>query len=255
MKSIYFNCCPTEIEFNLNIILKVKNIINYLKVSNLLKVKKTIIEAFLVIKLFTWLNTENSLVIKNTNDLQFFFKTFLFYEYFCFFDKNSRYYLKKFELSIKTKKESLLDIVKFLKRNILINNKYLIDIYVYDIIGKKNRFSVNYLITSLQTNLRHYIIVKTNEVEPLPSVTFFFKSAYWIEREVWDMFGIFFKNHLDLRRILTDYGFKGHPLRKDFPVTGYVDLFYDEKEKKLVYTDSELSQEFRNFTFLNLWKK
>jgi len=85
MKSIYFNCCPTEIEFNLNIILKVKNIINYLKVSNLLKVKKTIIEAFLVIKLFTWLNTENSLVIKNTNDLQFFFKTFFILWIFLFF--------------------------------------------------------------------------------------------------------------------------------------------------------------------------
>ena len=254
MKNISINWNSNKLQYNLNVILKIKNIINYLKVSNFIKFKKYFIAFFLNKKLFTWLNTQNSISVNRKNNLHFFFKTFLFYEYFSIFNKNSRYFIKKFELFIKTKKETLLDIVKFLKHNMLIGNKYLIDIYVYDILGKKNRFTVNYLVTSIQSNLKHFIIVKTAEIDPLPTVTSYFKSAYWVEREVWDMFGIFFKNHLDLRRILTDYGFKGHPLRKDFPVTGYVDLFYDEKEKKLVYTDSELSQEFRNFTFLNLWK-
>lgn len=239
---------------SLNAILKIKNIINYLKVSNFIKFKKCFAKTFLNKKLFTWLNTDSILTFNYNNDLQFFFKTFLFYEYFSIFNKNSRYFIKKFEIFLKTKKETLLYLVRYLKQNILIGNKYLIDIYVYDVLGKKNRFTVNYLITSVQSNLKHFIVVKTTEIDPLPTVTCYFKSAYWVEREVWDMFGIFFKNHLDLRRILTDYGFKGHPLRKDFPVTGYVDLFYDEKEKKLVYTNSELSQEFRNFTFLNLWK-
>jgi len=129
----------------------------------------------------------------------------------------------------------------------------VIDIVTVDYPGKKNRFKVIYLLLSVDYNVRLRLSVETNEVDPLYSITGLFAGASWMEREVWDMFGIFFVAHPDLRRILTDYGFEGHPLRKDFPLTGYVELFYDDSKKRIVYEPVSLAQEYRNFDFVNPW--
>lgn len=122
------------------------------------------------------------------------------------------------------------------------------DVVVYDVPQNVNRFTIIYALNSLHFNTRFYTAFQTNEITPVPSLTKTFKTAYWIEREIWDMFGILFLKHSDLRRILTDYNFVGHPLRKDFPTTGFIDIFYDEKEKKIEYTPIELAQEYRNYT-------
>jgi NADH:ubiquinone oxidoreductase subunit C len=124
----------------------------------------------------------------------------------------------------------------------------LIEIAVSDVPGKKNRFSIAYLLFSYLYNVRCVLIVKTDEITPLESCTLLFKSANWLEREVWDMFGIFFSDHPDLRRILTDYGFSGHPLRKEFPLTGFKDLYYKEHIKKVAYVQVILAQELRDST-------
>jgi NADH-quinone oxidoreductase subunit C len=107
---------------------------------------------------------------------------------------------------------------------------------------------------SLSRNIRVKIRVSANERVPVPSVTGVFSSAGWWEREVWDLFGIFFSGHTDLRRILSDYGFEGHPLRKDFPLTGYVEVRYDDSQKRVVYEPVSLTQEFRDFDFMSPWE-
>jgi NADH/F420H2 dehydrogenase subunit C len=135
-----------------------------------------------------------------------------------------------------------------LNKHTLFQYKQLVDIACYDFPGKKYRFSVNYILYSFKYNTRLIVIVKTNEVIPLPSITSLFKSANWLEREVWDLYGVFFDAHPDLRRILTDYGFSGHPLRKDFPLTGFVEVYYNDSKKRLRYEPVELAQEYRTFT-------
>jgi NADH-quinone oxidoreductase subunit C len=130
---------------------------------------------------------------------------------------------------------------------------------VMDIAGmdwptRENRFEVVYNLLSVSLNHRARIIVSTNEAEPVPSVHGVWPVATWWEREAYDMFGIAFSGQPDLRRILTDYGFEGHPLRKDFPLTGYVEVRYDEERKQVVYEPVKLTQDFRNFDFVSPWE-
>ena len=116
------------------------------------------------------------------------------------------------------------------------------------------RFEVVYNLLSLSHNQRIRLKVPTDERSPVPSMVQLFNSAGWFEREVWDMFGIFFTDHPDLRRMLTDYGFEGHPLRKDFPLTGYVEVRYDDEQKRVVYEPVKLTQDFRSFDFMSPWE-
>jgi NADH-quinone oxidoreductase subunit C len=125
----------------------------------------------------------------------------------------------------------------------------LVDIAVYDRPGKRYRFTILYHLLSINYGKRIKSLVQTDELTDLPSSTSLYSSAGWQEREVWDLFGIYFTNHLDLRRILTDYGFSGFPLRKDFPLTGFLEVFYSDEQKRVVYQPVELSQEFRNFNY------
>lgn len=133
--------------------------------------------------------------------------------------------------------------------------KVLMDVTAVDYPSRPLRFEVVYNLLSVQYNARIRIKTSINEVNPLGSSTQVYSSAGWWEREVWDMFGIFFSNHPDLRRILTDYGFQGHPLRKDFPLTGYVEVRYDDSEKRVITESLELTQEFRFFDFSSPWEQ
>ena len=119
---------------------------------------------------------------------------------------------------------------------------------------RTRRFDVVYNLLSLTHNRRIRVKLETDEETPVPSVVNVFSAANWWEREVWDLFGIYFSDHPDLRRILTDYGFDGHPLRKDFPLTGYVEVRYDDEQKRVVYEPVKLAQEFRRFDFLSPWE-
>ncbi len=141
----------------------------------------------------------------------------------------------------------------FLKNNSFTQFKLLVDITAVDYPKRNFRFEIVYLLLSVLFNNR--LIVKTNikETMPITSITEIFVNANWFEREIWDMFGIFFYNNFDLRRILTDYGFRGFPLRKDFPLTGYVEVRYDENKRKIITEPLELAQEYRNFDFIKSW--
>jgi NADH-quinone oxidoreductase subunit C len=119
---------------------------------------------------------------------------------------------------------------------------------------RDERFDVVYNLLSIRYNLRVRVKVTTDEDTAVPSVTSIFSAAGWFERETWDLFGIYFDGHPDLRRIMTDYGFEGHPLRKDFPLTGYVELRYDDEQKRVVYEPVKLTQDFRSFDFLSPWE-
>ena len=130
----------------------------------------------------------------------------------------------------------------------------LCDICGVDYPDRPERFDVVYNLLSLKLNQRIRLKVETDEEQPVPSAIGLFSAAGWLEREAWDLFGIYFADHPDLRRILTDYGFEGHPLRKDFPLTGYVELRYDEEQKRVVYEPVKLKQEFRSFDFLSPWE-
>ena len=158
------------------------------------------------------------------------------------------------QLEIQINKESLLDVVIFLKKNNLTKFRQLIDITAVDYIGSENRFKMIYLFLSHEYNLRINITFSINENEVVNSLTKIFPSANWMEREVFDMYGIRFKDHPDLRRILTDYNFKGHPLRKDFPLTGFNEVRYSEKDKKVIYEPVKLEQNYRNFDFESPWE-
>lgn len=158
------------------------------------------------------------------------------------------------ELTLKTTKTYVPAIANFLKNHSLAQFKTLIELTAYDEPSKKNRFTVLYSLLSIQFNTRLQICLKTDEILPILSLTHLYKSAFWAEREVWDLYGIFFTGHNDLRRILTDYNFNGHPLRKDFPLSGYSDLFYDDKKKRLVYAPAEIVQEYRVFNLSSPWK-
>ena len=157
-------------------------------------------------------------------------------------------------LEIQINKESLLDVVIFLKKNSSTKFRQLIDITAVDYIGSENRFKMIYLFLSHEYNLRINITFSINENEVVNSLTKIFPSANWMEREVFDMYGIKFNDHPDLRRILTDYGFSGHPLRKDFPITGHSEVRYSEEKKKVVYEPVKLEQNYRNFDYSSPWE-
>ena len=158
------------------------------------------------------------------------------------------------QLEIQIDKESLLDVVIFLKKNNSTKFRQLIDITAVDYIGSENRFKMIYLLLSHEYNLRINITFSINENEVVNSLTKIFPSANWMEREVFDMYGIKFNDHPDLRRILTDYGFSGHPLRKDFPITGHTEVRYSEEKKKVVYEPVKLEQNYRNFDYSSPWE-
>lgn len=144
-------------------------------------------------------------------------------------------------------------ILKFLKNHTQSQFKILSDLTAADYPEKKNRFEIIYNLLSITYNTRITIITYIDEIISVDSITSIYKCANWFEREVWDMFGIFFLNNKDLRRILTDYGFKGHPLRKDFPLTGYIEVRYDYTEKRVITEKVSLAQDYRDFTFSSNW--
>jgi NADH-quinone oxidoreductase subunit C len=149
---------------------------------------------------------------------------------------------------------ALLTVLAFLRDDSRCRFTLLCDICGVDHPERPQRFEVVYNLLSMALNQRIRLKVATGEGEPVPSAVGLFNSAGWWEREAWDLFGIYFDGHPDLRRILTDYGFDGHPLRKDFPLTGYVELRYDETQKRVVYEKVQLKQEFRSFDFLSPWE-
>jgi len=158
------------------------------------------------------------------------------------------------ELLIEIDENNLIDVIQFLKSNENCKFKQLIDIAGVDYPENEKRFELIYLFLSHENNLRIKLLIKFETSKAINSITKIFPSANWMEREVFDMYGIKFKSHPDLRRILTDYGFKGHPLRKDFPLTGFNEVRYSEKEKKVVYEPVKLEQNYRNFDFESPWE-
>tara|TARA_Y100001958_G_C21190183_1_gene518483 strand:- start:645 stop:1247 length:603 start_codon:yes stop_codon:yes gene_type:complete len=162
--------------------------------------------------------------------------------------------IKNEEILINVKIEYLYSTLLFLKTNENCKFKQLIDILGADYPNSENRFKIYYLLLSHEKNLRVKITIQFNIDEKIPSITKLYPSANWMEREVFDMYGIKFKNHPDMRRILTDYGFNGHPLRKDFPLTGFKEVRYSEKDKKVIYEPVKLEQDYRNFDFESPWE-
>ncbi|MDA8688115.1 NADH-quinone oxidoreductase subunit C [Candidatus Pelagibacter bacterium] len=158
------------------------------------------------------------------------------------------------ELLVEVDDKDLIDVVQFLKSNENCKFRQLIDIAGVDYPEDEKRFELVYLFLSHEYNTRIKLLIKFQLDQIINSITKIFLSANWMEREVFDMYGIKFKNHPDLRRILTDYGFKGHPLRKDFPLTGFNEVRYSEKEKKVIYEPVKLEQNYRNFDFESPWE-
>lgn len=158
------------------------------------------------------------------------------------------------EIIVNVKRDAIKDVLNFLKTDGKSRFEQLIGITAADYPQDVERFEVVYLLSSLKFNRRLIVKIRTDEATPVETATTVYNSAGWYEREVWDMFGVKFAGHQDLRRILTDYGFEGHPLRKDFPLTGYYEVRYDESQKKVVYEDVNLNQEFRNFDYLSPWE-
>ena len=158
------------------------------------------------------------------------------------------------ELLIVINDTDLIDVVQFLKSNENCQFRQLIDIAGVDYPEDEKRFELVYLFLSHEHNARIKLLIKFQLGQTIDSIIKIFPSANWMEREVFDMYGIKFKNHPDLRRILTDYGFKGHPLRKDFPLTGFNEVRYSEKDKKVIYEPVKLEQNYRNFDFESPWE-
>lgn len=158
------------------------------------------------------------------------------------------------ELTVAVKRDSIVQVLGYLRDSVNCQFKQLMDICGVDYPENENRFEVVYNLLSLTHNFRVRVTLQTNEDDAVPTVTGLFSSAGWFEREAWDLFGIYFSGHPDLRRILTDYGFEGHPLRKDFPLTGYVEVRYDDEKKRIVYEPVKLTQEFRTFDFMSPWE-
>ena len=150
--------------------------------------------------------------------------------------------------------ENIISTILFLKTNEKCRFKQLIDITAVDYPEKEKRFKIVYLLLSHEKNLRIVINTHINEKTVVPSITKIFPSANWMEREVFDMYGVSFKDHPDLRRILTDYGFEGYPLRKDFPLTGHTEVRYSEAKKKVISEKVKLDQEYRDFDFESPWE-
>lgn len=158
------------------------------------------------------------------------------------------------ELTLAVGRESVPDVLKFLKGDARCLFDCFIDIAGVDYPERKRRFEVVYHLLSPRQNLRIRIKTSTDEATPVPSVAEIFPAANWFEREAFDLYGILFSDHPDLRRILTDYGFQGHPLRKDFPLTGFVEVRYDEEQKRVIYEPVKLAQEFRSFDAMSPWE-
>ena len=158
------------------------------------------------------------------------------------------------QLFIDVDVEDIISTILFLKTNQKCKFKQLIDITAVDYPQREKRFKIVYLLLSHENNLRIIINTSIDEKETVPSITKIFPSANWMEREVFDMYGISFKDHPDLRRILTDYGFKGYPLRKDFPLTGHTEVRYSEEKKKVISEPVKLDQEYRDFDFESPWE-
>lgn len=213
------------------------------------------------LKSFQWglprvsaLKVRNNILYKNNNDINWYFIYYIILMLGKFIKKikisRGEYHIYLNDYNDITK------ILYFLKYNINCQFKSLIAICGIDFIGSlKERFEINYNILSIKYWKRIHIKINIDEFIGVPSIIKVFKNANWYEREIWDMYGIFFKNHADLRRILTDYGFDGFPLRKDFPQTGYIELRYNYDYKHLVYEPLELAQEFRSFDFLSPWNQ
>ena len=158
------------------------------------------------------------------------------------------------QLYINIESEDLLNVVLFIKNNENTKFRQLIDITVVDYPENSQRFKVVYLFLSHEFNQRIILSYLINENEVIPSLTSIFPAANWMEREVFDMYGVKFKDHPDLRRILTDYGFEGHPLRKDFPLTGHTEVRYSEDQKKVISEPVKLEQNYRNFDYESPWE-
>ena len=158
------------------------------------------------------------------------------------------------QLFINIDSNNLISSILFLKTNEKCRFRQLIDITAVDYPEKEKRFKVVYLLLSHENNLRILINMNIDEKTLVPSITKIFPSANWMEREVFDMYGVSFKDHPDLRRILTDYGFEGYPLRKDFPLTGHTEVRYSEEKKKVIYEPVKLDQQYRDFDFESPWE-
>ena len=156
------------------------------------------------------------------------------------------------ELTLVAPRERVVEVLKALRDQFQFQQ--CLDVCGADYPDREERFEVVYHLLSLTKNARVRVKVTTDEVQPVPSVIDVYPSAGWFEREAYDMYGMVFEGHPDMRRLLTDYGFEGHPLRKDFPMTGYVEVRYDEEQKRVVYEPVKLTQEFRTFDFLSPWE-
>jgi NADH-quinone oxidoreductase subunit C len=158
------------------------------------------------------------------------------------------------ELAIVVEREAVVHVLKFLRDDVNCQFAQLMDVCGADYPGREPRFDVVYNLLSLVHNRRIRVKVSTSADVPVPTATGVFSSAGWWERETWDMYGILFRDHPDLRRILSDYGFEGYPLRKDFPLTGYTEVRWDDEQKRIVYEPVTLAQDFRTFDFLSPWE-
>jgi NADH-quinone oxidoreductase subunit C len=158
------------------------------------------------------------------------------------------------ELMMTVKRDAIVRVLTFLRDDPKCLFKQLSELCGADYPDREERFDVVYNLLSLKHNQRIRVKLRASEDTPVPTVTGVFRGAGWPEREAWDLFGIYFSDHPDLRRILTDYGFEGHPLRKDFPLTGYVEVRWDEEQKRVIYEPVRLKQEFRSFDFLSPWE-
>ena len=158
------------------------------------------------------------------------------------------------ELTLRVQAGAVARVLTYLRDEPNCQFKLLLDVCGVDYPEREERFEVVYHLLSPRQNQRIRVKVGTDEITPVPSVTGVFASAMWYERETWDMYGIYFSDHPDLRRLLTDYGFEGHPLRKDFPQTGYVEVRYDDEQKRVIYEPVSLREDWRSFDFLSPWE-
>jgi len=158
------------------------------------------------------------------------------------------------DLTVWVQPPSIVKVLKHLRDDSNCQFTQLVDLCGVDFLDREKRFEVVYHLLSMKQNMRVRVKVAASEDTTVPSVASVFSCADWFEREIWDMYGVFFSDHPDLRRILTDYGFDGHPQRKDFPLTGYVEVRYDEAQKRVVYEPVKLTQDFRTFDFMSPWE-
>lgn len=158
------------------------------------------------------------------------------------------------EVSVLVKRTRIADVLRVLRDDAALQLNQLIDICGVDYPERPERFEVVYHLLGMRHNIRLRVRIQTDEMTPVPSVVSVYRGAGWFERECWDLFGVTFAGNPDLRRILTDYGFEGHPLRKDFPLSGYTEVRYDPEQKRVVYEPVSLPQDFRSFDFLSPWE-